>query len=66
VVTASAPHKGTRETNTSTNHLPHHKHHERRNTHYGACSAWFVVVGYRGVTCGLSTKGIVSVYSFVG
>ena len=41
--TASEPHKGTRKTNTSTNHLPHHTCHERPNTHCGACSTWYVV-----------------------
>jgi hypothetical protein len=29
----------------ATSHLPRHTHHERRNTHYGACSTWFVVGG---------------------
>jgi hypothetical protein len=47
--TASEPHKGTRKTNISTIHMPHHTRHERPNTHYGACSAWFVV-GALGAT----------------
>jgi len=45
LATASELHKGTRKTNTSTNHLPHHTHHERPNTHYGDCSSWYVLAG---------------------
>ena len=62
--TASAPHKGTRETNTSTNHLPPHTHHERPNTHYLAWDSCFVVRAWWEVLCRASSTRLTANFWF--